>query len=193
MSSPPQSPTTSHRRNPSNISTSAQNARRRSYQHSRQSSSYQDFSPIGSPTQPQFDGEHDVPAAGSGNGLGSLADELGEWDSDEDAVEDETQIASEANDSSILGADRTKGDIQGLKPGNAHRRNESLYDGSDYGDEDDLEADQNMSKGLERQIAEVESLARRGLEENGSANDGVVSRVTASLRDLGSQAGVESI
>jgi hypothetical protein len=38
---------------------------------------------------------------------------------------------------------------------------------------------------------EVESLARRGAENNGSSTDGTFKRVTDGLRDLGSQAGVE--
>ncbi|KAF2199708.1 hypothetical protein GQ43DRAFT_419638 [Delitschia confertaspora ATCC 74209] len=73
-----------------------------------------------------------------------------------------------------------------------HTRQKSLYDGSDYGDESDLEANELISAGLEARMAAVESLARRGMEENGSSADGVVRRVTERLRDLGSQAGVES-
>jgi hypothetical protein len=37
----------------------------------------------------------------------------------------------------------------------------------------------------------VESLARRGMENNGTDRDAVVKRVVESLKDLGSQAGVE--
>ena len=37
----------------------------------------------------------------------------------------------------------------------------------------------------------VESLARRGIENNGSDRDGVVKRVIDSLKDLGVQSGVE--
>lgn len=73
-----------------------------------------------------------------------------------------------------------------------HERQRSLYDGSDYGDDSDLEDSEGISKGLERQMAAVESLARRGLEENGSASDQVVKRVVEQLRDLGSQTSIES-
>ncbi|KAF2141963.1 uncharacterized protein K452DRAFT_297992 [Aplosporella prunicola CBS 121167] len=72
-----------------------------------------------------------------------------------------------------------------------HRRNQSKYDGSDYGDDSDFDSE-GISPGLEKRMAEVESLARRGMEENGSANDAVVMRLTEQLKDLGSQAGVES-
>lgn len=77
-------------------------------------------------------------------------------------------------------------------PGGRHRRNRSRYDGSDYGDDSDLEVSEGISAGLEARMAAVESLARRGMEENGSSADQVVQRVTEKLRDLGSQAGVES-
>lgn len=73
---------------------------------------------------------------------------------------------------------------------NSKYRRKRSYDGSDYGDEDDFESD-GISPGLERRMAEVESLARRGLEENGSESDKVVSRFAEKLGDLGGQAGVE--
>ena len=75
--------------------------------------------------------------------------------------------------------------------GSRHRRVHSAYDGSDYGDSSDLEAYEGISPGLEAKMAAVESLARRGTEENGSASDGVVQRVIEGLKDLGGQAGVE--
>jgi hypothetical protein len=75
---------------------------------------------------------------------------------------------------------------------NHHQRQRSLYDGSDYGGDSDLEEHGGVSAGLDRQMAAVESLVRRGLEENGSASDQVVGRVVERLRDLGSQTGIES-
>ncbi|KAL9094015.1 MAG: hypothetical protein Q9165_003685 [Trypethelium subeluteriae] len=75
--------------------------------------------------------------------------------------------------------------------GSRHRRVHSVYDGSDYGDDSDLEASEGISPGLEAKMAAVESLARRGSEENGSPTDEVVQRVMAGLRDLGDQTGVE--
>lgn len=70
--------------------------------------------------------------------------------------------------------------------------NVSDYDGSDYGDSADLETVEGISASLEHRLAAIESLARRGLELNGSGADGLVTRVSEKLRDLGSQAGVES-
>ena len=71
-----------------------------------------------------------------------------------------------------------------------HRRKVSEYDGSEYGSESDLETS-GLSPRLVEKMAEVESLARRGTENNGSTADGAFQRVTEGLRDLGSQAGVE--
>ncbi|EAQ90653.1 hypothetical protein CHGG_02588 [Chaetomium globosum CBS 148.51] len=74
--------------------------------------------------------------------------------------------------------------------GRGHRRKGSEYDGSEYGSESDLESPGMPSK-LVEQMDEVESLARRGTERNGSSTDGTFKRVTDGLRDLGSQANVE--
>ncbi|KAI4139330.1 MAG: hypothetical protein L6R39_006348 [Caloplaca ligustica] len=68
----------------------------------------------------------------------------------------------------------------------------SDYDGSDYGDNSDLEDVQGISASLEHRLAAIESLARRGIESNGSGVDKVAIRVAESLRDLGSQASVEA-
>lgn len=69
------------------------------------------------------------------------------------------------------------------------RRKNPRYDGSDYGDDSDLDV---LSPSLEARLATVESLVRRGTEANGSDADGIVQRVADSLKDLGSQAGVEN-
>ncbi|KAL8848788.1 MAG: hypothetical protein Q9221_006208 [Calogaya cf. arnoldii] len=68
----------------------------------------------------------------------------------------------------------------------------SIYDGSDYGDNSDLEDVQGIPSSLEHRLAAIESLARRGAESNGSETDTVVMRVAESLRDLASQTGVEA-
>ena len=72
-----------------------------------------------------------------------------------------------------------------------HRRHESQYDGSDYGNDSDFE-EADMSPSLEGQMAEIESLARRGMENNGSENDHVIKRAVEALRDLGGQSGIEN-
>lgn len=167
-----------------------------------------------SPAQ-NFDG-------GDDNGLGNLADELADaWDEDGEELEysqedlNEIGIAVEHDGSAGLeGADPIVNGVRdsgvalpsspsvesksALSPQRArdaskrHHRQKSLYDGSDYGDDSDLEANEGISAGLEARMAAVESLARRGMEENGSTADQVVKRLTERLRDLGSQAGVES-
>ena len=76
--------------------------------------------------------------------------------------------------------------------GRRHQRTRSLYDGSDYGDDSDLEINEGISAGLETRMSAVESLARRGLEENGSSSDQVVQRVVEQLKDLGTQTNIEN-
>jgi hypothetical protein len=170
----------------------------------------------GSPVQ-HFDG------GGDSNGLGNLADELGEiWDDDEepmdgefgeelDMAEDEHAAigtAVEHDGSYAVGSAVNVNGVRDsgvampsssparLSPESAaktrkHTRQRSLYDGSDYGDDSDLE-NEGISQTLENRMAAIESLARRGMEENGSASDQVVKRVTEQLRDLGSQIAIEN-
>ena len=71
-----------------------------------------------------------------------------------------------------------------------HRRKASQYDGSDYGS--DPEEVEGISPTLEARMAAIEHLARRGTEANGSEADTVIQRVAESLKDLGSQAGIEN-
>ena len=69
-------------------------------------------------------------------------------------------------------------------------RKSSQYDGSDYGDDSDLEV--THSPILEARLAAVESLARQGTQANGSDADTILRRMVESLRNLGTQAGVEN-
>lgn len=85
-----------------------------------------------------------------------------------------------------------KQNTRGSRVGSRHRRQESHYDGSDYGNSSDLEETSAISPGLESQMAEVESLARRGIENNGSDSDYAVARAIEALRDLGAQSGIEN-
>ena len=71
-----------------------------------------------------------------------------------------------------------------------HTRKSSQYDGSDYGDDSDL--DVTHSPVFEARLAAVESLARQGIQANGSDADTIVHRMAESLRNLGTQAGVEN-
>jgi hypothetical protein len=137
------------------------------------------------------------------NGLGNLADELAEaWDDDEADEEPdmnfqgmpadlETTKDSGVDVTELPAKNETK--AVNLTPptnGKNYRRHGSDYDGSDYGDDSDMDSP-GMPPGLVAKMDIVESLARRGTEANGSERDGVVKRVVDGLRDLGSQSGVE--
>ncbi|KAG0153357.1 hypothetical protein PDIDSM_5210 [Penicillium digitatum] len=138
-----------------------------------------------------------------GGGLGNLADELADaWGEEEDgygyasgqdisragsqqmghsdgeeiymqsahSVRSRSPSLSPARDSHNLS--RNKHRATHLRQ---HRRQESQYDGSDYGPDSDLE-EADISPALENQLAEIESLARRGIENNGSESDRVIQR-----------------
>lgn len=195
-------------------------SRRQSF--NRRSSGY---SPITPRSSHDFEDSpaHHFDGGGDGNGLGNLADELGEiWDDDEEeAMDGEYGDMDESQDelagigtaiehdgsygvdsmASINGVRDSGVAMQdssptGLSPASAakskkHNRQRSLYDGSDYGGDSDLE-NEGISPALESRMAAIESLARRGMEENGSPSDEVVKRVTEQLRDLGSQIAIEN-
>ncbi|KUJ21171.1 uncharacterized protein LY89DRAFT_639093 [Mollisia scopiformis] len=146
-------------------------------------------------------------AGAASNGLGNLADELADAWGEEDEEEDE-DLEPDMNFQEVKGegqqrdsgVDVTSSPIQAppksanLTPptpmGRGHRRQPSEYDGSDYGGDSDLESP-GMPPGLVARMDMVESLARRGTENNGSERDGVVKRVIDGLKDLGGQSGVE--
>ena len=144
-------------------------------------------------------------------GLGNLADELADaWGDEEEEGEDgeygepemdfqETKEEGDGGQTRDSGVDVTSSPVEGsLKPsglfpptgGRGHKRQTSEYDGSDYGGDSDLESP-GIPPGLVSRMDMVESLARRGMENNGTDRDAVVKRVVESLKDLGSQAGVE--
>jgi len=146
--------------------------------------------------------------APASNGLGNLADELADaWgDEEEEDEEDgepdmnfqEMKEDGDGGQTRDSGVDVASSPVEGLKPsslfppggGRGHRRQQSDYDGSDYGGDSDLESP-GMPPGLVSRMDMVESLARRGMENNGSERDGVVKRVIEGLKDLGGQSGVE--
>lgn len=153
-----------------------------------------------------------------GGGLGNLADELADaWEQEEggygyasgqevEHIPADTQHMdrSDSEDGYHMGTktpssgySSERASLQPPKPktrngGHRHRRTESQYDGSDYGPDSDLEEAADISPSLEMQMAEVESLARRGLENNGSESDHAIARVVEALRDLGGQSGIEN-
>ncbi|KAM0327730.1 hypothetical protein ACHAQA_006025 [Verticillium albo-atrum] len=151
---------------------------------------------------------------GAGNGMGNLADELadafsdsgdeGEYYEEDTLNPDERAIEGREGVEGIRdsGVDVADDSVNGnsSKPANlgvpspvrkgSHVRSGSGYDGSEYGSESDLESP-GIPPSLVARIDAVEALARRGTESNGGPADGVFERVTDSLKDLGSQAGVE--
>jgi hypothetical protein len=192
----------------------------------RRSSGYSPVTPRSSHEFEHGSPAHNFDGGGDSNGLGNLADELGEiWDDDdEEAVDEEfgeeldvprdysPEIGTAVEHDGSAGFDNaasvnavrdsgvamqsSPSTNHGLSPDAAsrarkHNRQRSLYDGSDYGSDTDFDND-GISPALESRMAAVESLARRGMEENGSASDQVVKRVTEQLRDLGSQIAIEN-
>lgn len=144
------------------------------------------------------------------DGLGSLADELAEAFDEDEGVEQE---ASEVQTDGVLderseGTLRTNGTSIPILPhpsrerslsppkqptrSKHHRRQKSQYDGSDYGDDSDLDGANCISAALESRLAAIEHLARRGTEANGGDLDGVVDRVVEQLKTLGSQSNIEN-
>lgn len=151
----------------------------------------------------------------SGGGLGNLADELADAWAEEDGYEDasgievnsqaETISGNHTEDSVAHEASVPQGGLSPEHPSslqpprnrarqtqNRHRRTDSQYDGSDYGNDSDFDEADDISPSLESRMAGIESLVRRGTEDNGSANDQVIKRLVDSLRDLGPQSGIEN-
>jgi hypothetical protein len=191
----------------------------------RRSSGYSPVTPRSSHEFEHSSPAHNFDGGGDSNGLGNLADELGEiWDDDDEVADEDfgeeldvtedffaeigTAVAHDGsaglNDTANVNGVRDSGVAMqsspstnhGLSPDAAsrarkHTRQRSLYDGSDYGSDSEFDND-GISPALESRMAAIESLARRGMEENGSASDLVVKRVTEQLKDLGSQTAIEN-
>ena len=209
---PPSPRTPKHSRHPSNIDLSF--ATPLSYNESPRRHSK---SSLFTPTTPNrhslqhsdptgIDGFNSGGPAEASNGLGNLADELADaWDDDEGEDEEPDmnfqEIGEEVEEPTRdSGVDVTSSPIEASsKPSNltpptvekrGHRRQPSEYDGSDYGGDSDLESP-GIPPGLVARMDMVESLVRRGTENNGTDRDSVVSRVIDGLKDLGGQSGVE--
>ena len=73
-----------------------------------------------------------------------------------------------------------------------HQRTQSTYDGSEYGNDSDLESDDGVSHTLAARMADIEALARFGKGDAGLDTDNIITRTVVSLRDLGSQSGIEN-
>ncbi|KAJ5179187.1 hypothetical protein N7492_002397 [Penicillium capsulatum] len=158
----------------------------------------------------------DYSADAGGGGLGNLADELADaWEQEEEGYDytsgqENGPTGSQQMDPSD-GEDAYLQSVRDMRSGSPsgeaspqsknrlranqlrqHRRQESHYDGSDYGNESDLDETADISPALESQMADIESLVRRGMENNGSESDHVIQRTVEALRDLGVQSGIEN-
>ncbi|KAI9372793.1 hypothetical protein BJX61DRAFT_423247 [Aspergillus egyptiacus] len=149
-------------------------------------------------------------ATEGGGGLGNLADELADaWEDEEggygyasgqEAPPSETHSQSLEQMRTLSPSPGYASESDSLQPprpkmrngSHRHRRHESQYDGSDYGNDSDFEEAADMTPGLENQMAEIEGLARRGLENNGSEHDRIIERAVTALQDLGAQSGIEN-
>jgi hypothetical protein len=199
MSSP------SHSRRPSAIDISYSSPQ--SYGNGRPTSR----SSINTPTTPQRFARSDSigqeafgGSNGASNGLGNLADELADaWDDEEGDEDYEPDMNFQEAPGRQENTRDSGVDVTSSPPPSApkpstltppavsgHRRHKSEYDGSDYGDDSDMEAD-GITPGLLARMDVVESLVRRGTDSPGTERDGVVKRVVESLKDLGGQGGVE--
>ncbi|PGH18623.1 hypothetical protein AJ79_00402 [Helicocarpus griseus UAMH5409] len=165
-----------------------------------------------------FSGDFGGQGDSGGGGLGNLADELAEaWDEegegDEDASEFQEgnghiQIYEERDDSSAGTMHNAESDSNEERSRNAasnrnslqtpkhkskaaqrHRRHESMYDGSDYGNDSDFEEPGDITPKLEARIAGFENLVRWSMIDN---SEQIVDRVIDNLRDLGGQSGIEN-
>ncbi|KAI9663397.1 MAG: hypothetical protein M1829_006089 [Trizodia sp. TS-e1964] len=147
-----------------------------------------------------------VSSSHDNNGLGSLADELADaWDEEEEegesgsVFEGTSQLQEGADNNRDSGIDvssspaipPSKLPILVPPTGRPRRKSVSEYDGSDYGDDSDLELSES-APGLEARLSLVESLARYGTGDKGSDGEEVIQRVANELKSLSGQAGVEN-
>lgn len=148
---------------------------------------------------------HEVNASIDANGLGSLADELAEeeWDEYGELGEDENELSSYTN-----GAGRNSNGLNGYA-GNMQdtplssprspstkrrrtRRRSTRSNVSGMSNESDIDESEVMGAELERQIAEIECFSKQDFSPNADASPDVFRRVEEELKDLGSQASLES-
>ena len=237
MPSSPRTPTRRHKSSTQssqgiNLSFTSQSPQGAQYasgkpSHSRKSSLHS----VPSPSTPRPGTSHsrndDFGSAGgfssgldSGNGLGSLADELAEAYSDEEEGEPEEGTSrdplgeveefmnghaeereAKVDDGRILHNGVSNSQIPGSAPDTStpkqpatlkHRRKQSRYNRSLDGDNSDLEETDGVPASLEARLVAIEDLARESIATNDTEADAVIERVAESLKDLGSQSGVET-
>lgn len=155
--------------------------------------------------------------ASDSNGLGNLADELAEaWDEDEGQEEGPSELQDREGDNVLpepdeeghafprstrdSGIDVASSPAASPKPvapspptdtaQQRHRRKQSKYTRVEEEDSD-VELRATLQE-LETQLAAVDSLARRGVDQVDGASEDIVTRVIEGLKDLGGQSGIET-
>ena len=163
-----------------------------------------------------FSNEYEFPA-GAGNGLGSLADELAEaWEEDgeeeEGVLEQPAEVDTQCNghtqeifspqtgyhhDMGIVGlAISSEKRVLRKKPNGSPAGRPRPWNRRKHTDNEDLDSshigETGLTPSMETMLTVIESLVRHGVAEKGGEFDGVFSRVSSALKDLSSQANVES-
>jgi hypothetical protein len=160
------------------------------------------------------DGIYD--ALTEGENMGNLADELADaWDEDgpeepgssfleglregsvdPSALRDDRSPTTPSRkpvlDDPMYSPTRSAGNVK-RNISRGHKRGQSRYEDSDHGEPSDVEDVNGWPPGLAREMANIEALARPGLNGDPvSEAGGVVSRTMAGLKDLGPQASIEN-
>ncbi|KAI9866401.1 MAG: hypothetical protein M1813_001523 [Trichoglossum hirsutum] len=138
----------------------------------------------------EYDGELDEGEHGD-----AMDDETGKSVGDESGDRDSENTRDSGIELTSSPALAPEKQLQPISPNGQvrakHRRRDSQYDGSDFGDGYDPEIVVGVSPGLEARMALVDSLARRGTESYDGETSDIVERIVGSLKELGGQAGVE--
>ena len=179
--------------------------------HSRKSSMQSQYSPA-TPFTPfglERSAElntNDFGTMGRANGLGSLADELGEegWDEDDELQEDRPYTPTYTNGTrrTSSGLNGYAGNVSPLAPRDSpespssrrkrNRRRSTRSSLSSFSNESDIEASEIITPKLEAQIAEVERFAKQDFSLQADSSKDMFRRVEKELQDLGSQAQLEN-
>ena len=136
------------------------------------------------------------------NGMSSLADELGEadWDEDEETLEEGEEEASNHTNGVSNGLNGHAGNTQDTpgysrSPASKRRWNRRRSTRSNISglsnESEDIDESLVMSPELDQQIAEVERLSNQDFSQIDKSQN-VFYRIEEELKDLGSQANIES-
>ncbi|MCJ1331602.1 hypothetical protein MMC10_008293 [Thelotrema lepadinum] len=162
------------------------------------------FTPSALDRHPEFGYPNENLNMGSAvNGLGSLADELAEeeWDEDEELLEEEEDDPSGTNGMSnnLNGRAGNMGGSPNYSPRSPtskrrrNRRRSTRSNLSGFSNEsDDIDESQIISLELEQQIAEIKRLSKQDFSPQSDKSQDIFLRVESQLKDLGSQATMES-